>query len=317
MNCEWNAVRDWGWTLQGLQSEMRQAIRELADQLLLKAATDLPADVALALKQAEEREPAQTAKAQLKTILKNIDVSRARHSSICQDPGIISFDVTVGSKFPLDFDLREVLRDATEHATRSIPLRQNICHPLTKKNTTTNTGYGLPIVNYDFQFGKDYLEIWAQLRGGGSAFRSGVYSLAPTAPRVEGIKKLVFDHVTMAGGIPCPPTVVGVGLGGNPDNAMNMAFRALRRVPVGSPNPDGDMADLEKQILAAINSTGIGTMGLGGSTTALAVHIEYCGSHIATHPVAIAFSCWADRFAGARIDPTGKIQWITRHGGDQ
>jgi len=301
--------------LQPSRPDLQLAVRELTDQLLLKAATDLPEGVAAALEQAQAREPVETAKAQLDTILKNIDVSRTRGSSICQDPGIISFDVTVGSRFPLDFDLAEILRTATAEATRSIPLRQNIVHPLTKKNTTTNTGYGLPIVNYEFAYGKDFLEICAQLRGGGSAFRSAVYSLAPTAPRVEGIKKLVFDHVTMAGGIPCPPTVVGVGLGGNPDNALNLAFRALRRLPVGSPHPEPDMAELEHQILKAINTTGIGTMGLGGATTALGVHIEYCGSHIATHPVAIAFSCWANRFATARIDSAGKVEWITRHGG--
>jgi tartrate/fumarate subfamily iron-sulfur-dependent hydro-lyase alpha chain len=301
--------------MQHLQTEMRQAVRELADQLLRKAATDLPEGITAAIKEAWRGETAESAKAQLDTILKNIEVSRSRGSSICQDPGIISFDVTVGSRFPLDFDLAEVLRAATADATASIPLRQNIVHPLTKKNTTTNTGYGLPIVNYEFQFDDDALEISAQLRGGGSAFRSAVYTLAPTAPRLEGIKKLVFDHVTMAGGIPCPPTVVGVGLGGNPDNALKLAFKALRRLPVASPHPDSDMADLESQILKAINSTGIGTMGLGGKTTALGVHIEYCGSHIASHPVAIAFSCWPNRFATARIDSAGNVTWITRHGG--
>jgi len=303
--------------LQGSQSEMRQAVRELADQLLLKAATDLPESVTAALRQARQREPLEMAKAQLDSILQNIEVSRAKGSSICQDPGIISFDITIGSKFPLDFDLAEVLRAATESATRSIPLRQNIVHPLTKKNTTTNTGYDVPIINYQLLFGKDFLEICAQLRGGGSAFRSSVYSLAPTTPRLEGIKKLVFDHVVMAGGIPCPPTVIGVGLGGNPDNALSLAFKALRRLPVGAAHPESDMAELESQILKAINSTGIGTMGLGGETTALAVHIEYCGSHIATHPVGIAFSCWANRFATARIDSAGNVEWISRHGGAQ
>ncbi|MFH1008040.1 MAG: fumarate hydratase, partial [Candidatus Latescibacterota bacterium] len=169
---------------------------------------------------------------------------------------------------------------------------------------------------YHHLFGEDYLEICAMLRGGGSAFRSAVYSLAPTAPRLEGIKKLVFDHVTMAGGIPCPPTIVGVGLGGTPDIAMNLAFKALRRLPVASSHPDPDMADLERQILTAVNATGIGTMGLGGATTALGVHIEYCGSHIATHPVAIAFSCWPNRFSTARIHSSGKVEWMTRHGAD-
>ena len=97
-----------------------------------------------------------------------------------------------------------------------------------------------------------------------------------------------------------------MGLGGNPDNALSLAFKALRRVPVGAPHPESDMAGLESQILQALNATGIGPMGLGGITTALAVHIEYCGSHIATHPVGIAFSCWANRFATARIDRPAK-----------
>ena len=281
--------------------ERLQTVRRVADQLLRKAATDLPQEVADALQQAQLREPVETAKAQLNTILENIDVSRNRSSSICQDPGIISFDVTVGSQFPLDFDLAEVLRTATENATRSIPLRQNIVHPLTKKNTTTNTGHGLPIINYNFLFGKDFLEICAQLRGGGSAFRSAVYTLAPTAPRVEGIKKLVFDHVTMAGGIPCPPTVIGVGIGANPDNALNLAFKALRRLPVGSPHSDSDMAELENQILKAINATGIGTMGLGGDTTVLDAHVETAGTHTACLPIAISFGCWANRVSEAQF----------------
>ncbi len=298
------------------QARMRDAVAELSTQLLTKAATDLPREITAAIRQAREREPVEGAKAQLDTILRNIDISCSRCSSICQDPGIVVFEVTVGSKFKLDFDLPEVFRGATERVTKSVPLRQNICHPLTKKNTGDNTGYDLPYVYYHHLFGADYLEVCAMLRGGGSAFRSGVYSLAPTAPRAEGIKKLVFDHVTMAGGIPCPPTIVGVGLGGTPDIAMNLAFKALRRLPVGSRHPDPDMAELEKQIFTAVNATGIGTMGLGGATTALGIHIEYCGSHIATHPVAIAFSCWPNRFSTARIYRSGKVEWITHHGAD-
>ncbi len=303
--------------MQLSQLDMQRAVRELADELLMKAATDLPEGMVEALKRAEERERSTGAKAHLLTILENVNVSREQHSSICQDPGMISFDVTVGSKFPFDFDLKKLLTDATANATRSIPLRQNLIHPLTMKNTTTNTGYGLPIINYDYLFGEDFLEIAAQLRGGGSAFRSMVYSLAPTAPRPEGIKKIVLDQVTMAGGIPCPPTVIGVGIGANPDNAMRLAFKALRRLPVCSPNPEPDMAKLERQLFEAINSTGIGPMGLGGDTTTLGVHLDYFGGHIASLTVAVAFSCHANRFATARIDSVGKVQWITRHGGTQ
>ncbi len=297
------------------QETMQSRVAELTGQLLVQAATNLPKEVTAALRKAFEQEPAPSGKAQLDTILKNIEVSRLKRNSICQDPGIIVFDVTIGSKFPMDFDLVDIFNTATADATKSIPLRQNIVHPLTKKNTCTNTGYGLPYVFYNYLYGADYLEICAMLRGGGAAFRSAVYSLAPTAPRVEGIKKLVFDHVTMAGGIPCPPTTVGVGLGGTPDIALNLAFKALRRLPVAAPHQEPDIARIEKELLEAVNATGIGTMGLGGATTALGVHVEYCGSHIATHPVAIAFSCWPNRFATARIDSKGNVQWITQHEG--
>jgi fumarate hydratase subunit alpha len=291
--------------------DLKEAVSRLSEKVLTVAATDLPPAMVKALGEADGRERVPAAKAQLETILTNINISKQKCNSICQDPGIPVFDVKIGSKFPLDFDIEAILTKVTADVTKNVPLRQNICHPLTKVNTKTNTGYNLPYIFYKYLYGVDYLEITGMLRGGGSAFRSGVYSLAPTAPRLEGIKKLVFDHVAMAGGIPCPPTVVGVGLGGTPDIALYLAFEALRRSPVGGSHPDADMAKLEEALFVELNKTGIGTMGLGGDTTVLGVHIEYVGSHIATHPVAIAFSCWPNRYATARLYADGRVEWIT------
>lgn len=287
------------------------AFRDLAEQVLTVAATNLPPSQLKALEEATKKETVIAARAQLQTILDNIERARKTCSSICQDPGIPVFKLTIGSECPLRFDIQKTLAEATAAATQKIPLRQNICHPLTKINTANNTGKDVPYVYYDYLPGKDYVEITSQLNGGGSAFRSMVFSLAPTAPRLEGIKKLILDHVAMAGGIPCPPTVIGVGLGGTADIAMKMAFDALRRQPVGAPNPEADMAEIEASLVEALNDTGIGTMGLGGDITVLGVHLEYCASHIASHPVAIAFSCWPNRFATARLHTDGRVQWIT------
>ena len=142
-----------------------------------------------------------------------------------------------------------------------------------------------------------------------------VFSLAPTAPRLEGIKKIILDHVAMAGGIPCPPTVVGVGLGGTPDIALKIAFDQLKRHPVGAPNPEPDMAAIEAELYEALNDTGIGAMGMGGDTTVLGVHVDYCGSHIATHPVAVAFSCWPKPLRQGPDVRDGRVEWMTHKEG--
>ena len=292
-------------------ADVKVKFTQLAEQILILAGTDLPASQVKALEEANQRETVTAAKAQLGTMLKNVEIARKKCGSICQDPGIPVFDLAIGSRFPLEFDIQEALAAATAQVTKKVPLRQNICHPLTKVNSRDNTGRNIPWIYYDYLPGKDYVEVKGHLRGGGSGFRSMVFSLAPTAPRVEGIKKLVLDHVAMAGGIPCPPTIVGVGLGGTPDIALKLAFDALTRQPVGASNPEPDMAGIETVLYEAINSTGIGAMGLGGDTTVLGVHLEYCGSHIATHPVAIAFSCWPTRFAKVRLYADGRTEWLT------
>lgn len=292
-------------------TELEKTFTDVATRLLTLAATDLPAPQEQALQDARKRETVTAAQAQLDTMLKNVALARAKCSSICQDPGVPVFNLSIGSQMPLHFDVEAALKKVTAKVTASVPLRQNICHPLTKVNTTTNTGSGMPFIWYDYLPGEAYVDIVAQLKGGGAAFRSMVFSLAPTAPRLEGIKKIVMDHVAMAGGIPCPPTVVGVGLGGTPDIAMKLAFDALRRYPVGSPHPEAAMAEIERDLFASLNATGIGAMGMGGDTTVLGVHLEYVDSHIATHPVAVAFSCWPNRLSRARLYADGRVEWLT------
>lgn len=286
-------------------------IKALTRSLIGMAATQLPDEVVASLRAARERESNPTAQQQLSTILENVHICQEGRSSICQDPGIPCIDMTVGSDFGLNTDCNRIFTEAVAEMTGELPLRQNITHPLTKENTGNNTGYGIPYVFYNYLYGADYLEITVSFRGGGAAFRSGVYATSPTLDRTEAIKKIVFDLVSMAGGIPCPPTTIGVGIGGNPHMALCMAFNALRRLPPSSPHPDLQFAELERELKDALNQSGIGTMGLGGDTTVLGVHIEGCGAHIAGMPVAVAFSCWPNRFATARLYKDGRTQWLT------
>lgn len=202
-------------------------IKTLARALIGTAATQLPDDVVVSLQAAYERESISTAQQQLLTILENVRLCKEDTISICQDPGIPCVELTIGSEFGLDVDCGSIFTEAVAEMTEELPLRQNITHPLTKENTGTNTGYGIPYFFYDYLYGADYLEITVSFRGGGSAFRSGVYSTSPTLDRTEAIKKIVFDLVAMAGGIPCPPTTIGIGIGGNPHMALCQALAAL------------------------------------------------------------------------------------------
>lgn len=294
-----------------------ERIKEISEKLIILAATRLPDGVLLSLQEAAQKESNQTAKEQLVTILKNAEISSECGVSICQDPGVPVIDVTLGSDFPLKVDFQAIFQEVLAKVTASLPLRQNVVHPLSKQNSGSNTGWDIPYIFYDYSYGKDYLEMTVNFRGGGAAFRSGVVTVSPTMSRVKAVKKIVFDMVTMAGGIPCPPTTIGVGLGANPHVALKLAFDGLKRLPVGSHHPDPDMAELEDALTQTLNKSGIGPMGLGGDTTVMAVHVNYCGSHIASTPVAVAFSCWPNRFATVRLYKDGGVQWLTHKGVNQ
>jgi fumarate hydratase subunit alpha len=181
-------------------------------------------------------------------------------------------------------------------------------NPFTNKNSGDNTGRYIPYVNWEISDG-DWLEISVLLKGGGSENACALRMMEPSEG-VEGMKKFVVECVLKAGGMPCPPTIVGVGVGGGADIAMALAKRALLR-PIGEENPNMDLAKIEKELCEAINVTGIGPMGLGGDVTALDVKIEYAHRHPASYPVAVAFQCWAARRAAARIYPNGEIEYLT------
>ena len=275
-------------------------------QLIRKAETELPSDVLIKLKEAYQNETG-VAKIQLEAILQNVKLAQKTRCPLCQDTGILTFFIRVGSRFPAIGILQHSIEQAIIQATTEIPLRPNTVDPVTNKNHGDNLGAYHPHIVWDFEAG-DMVHITILPKGSGSENMSALGMLSPSAG-FDGIKQFVVDVVKKADGRPCPPIVVGVGIGGNADLAMNLGKRALLR-PVGDTHPEKHIARLEKELLEMMNATGIGPMGLGGTITALDVHVEVGFRHPASLPVGVVIQCWADRRATLVIKKDGS--WKVR-----
>jgi fumarate hydratase subunit alpha len=278
----------------------KEILIETAVKLLRKAETDLPVDVEEALKKAHREEREKLGGIQLKEILENIKYARENHIPLCQDTGIINFYVKIGDKTGISpEEIEKTLRKATKLATGEIPLRPNAVNPLTRENTGDNTGTGIPYVEIEYLKGEDYLEITAFPKGAGSENMSRLKMLKPS-DGIKGVKRFVLESVAEAKGNPCPPGVIGIGVGGSSDLATKMAKKALLR-KIGERNKDKETANLEEELEEAINKLGIGAMGLGGTVSCLSVAVEVAHTHTGSLPVAVNIGCWATRKATVRI----------------
>ncbi len=269
-----------------------------------KAATVLPADVVRGLEATRDRE-AGAARVQIEAILKNIVIARDGAVPICQDTGTITFFVKLGVGFPHLADLWRALPAATRAATQAVPLRPNTVHPFTGKNPGDNTGRYIPAITWEATEGNE-VEIHVLPKGGGSENCSVLQMLIPGAG-LKGVKEAVVEHVVSCGGRPCPPTVIGVGIGGGADLAVKLGKLALLR-PLGQRHPEPEVAAIEAELEELINASGVGPMGLGGRTTVLAVHAEYAHRHPASLPLGIVVQCWAHRRAVVRVRSNGQIE---------
>jgi len=272
-------------------------IEMVAVNLLGLATTKLPRDVKEALQRACREEESEIGKIQLETILNNVELAEETGTPICQDTGTIIFYVKAGARAK---NLSEI--------NEAVPLRPNAVNPFTQENTGDNTGRLIPFIHWEIVSG-DGIEITAFPKGGGSENVCTLSMLTPSEG-VKGLKKFVVDAVIRAGAMPCPPTIVGVGVGGGSDIAMKLAKVALLR-PLNQPNPNPELAKMEEELREAANMTGIGPMGLGGKFTVLGVNIEWAHRHPASYPVGVAFQCWAARRASARLHSDRTVEYLT------
>ena len=289
--------------------DFSRVIEDMGFQLISLAVTDLPQDVRNRLRQAYDNEKSEIGRTQLKTILDNIELADKLKLPMCQDTGIISFYVKLGAGFPAINVVEDALTKALRRATTDIPLRPNVVHPITRANSGDNTGLRVPHIEWEIAGAGDFLEVTVFPKGAGSENMCSFKMLKP-GEGVQGIKKFVVDTVVEAGGQPCPPIILGVGIGGTADVVMGLAKRALT-TPLDESNPDPEIASLEKELYELINETGIGPQGLGGTYTALSVKALYSYCHTASLPVACAIQCWAARKSSARVSRDGTVSYLT------
>ena len=283
-------------------------VEETAKQLYIRALCDLPPDVREALKKARDRETQPAAQAVFDAIFRNIEVADRDKTLICQDTGLPIYKVAIGSRFPWNgYQINARLYEGALRATREFPFRGSSTHPLTRVNPQTSVGPGLPVIYYDFLEDSDCLDILMAPKGSGSENMSKMQMFYP-AHGVKAVKKFILDTVVESGANPCPPGVIGVGIGGTADLVMKLAKDAILR-PVGRRNPDPQIAEMEEELEDAINATGRGPMGLGGDVSTLAVHIESAYTHITQNPVAVNTQCWPARRARAVIRPDGHVEY--------
>ncbi|WP_456435883.1 fumarate hydratase [Methanopyrus sp.] len=290
--------------------KLLESISEATVEALRVAETKLPDDVLERLERALDEEDCH-AQTMLEAILENVRIAEEKGLPMCQDTGLITVFAEIGREFPLRLagTIRDGIEEGIRRATEEIPLRPNVVHPISRENTGDNTGYRVPIVRFIPTKGKE-LKLHFLPKGFGSENSSAVTRLLPTEG-LEGVREFVVRTVREAGGMPCPPIVLGVGVGGTIDEATHLAKLALFR-PLNVRNPDPEIADLEEELLEEINRLGIGPMGLGGRTTALAVNVELAYTHTAGLPVAVNVQCWAARRATAIVYPDGFFEVTQR-----
>jgi len=278
-------------------------VEEVARELYVRALKILPPDIKEGFARLAASETDATAKTVLGTMITNIRVAEDTENMLCQDTGIPIYNVTIGRGVEIEgSDLQRAIRRGCERATREHPLRSSVVHPITRKNEHTSCGPGVPPIHFDFS-DDEKLVIEMVPKGSGSENNSWLRMAIP-AEGVDAIKTFVVDCVLDAGGKTCPPTIVGVGVGGTSDLCVALAKRAATR-PLGTARADPEGAALEKSLTEAVNTLGVGPQGLGGDSTAFAVHVEIAATHITMNPVAVNMQCHSARRASASFTPAG------------
>ena len=266
-----------------MPSPFFEKVASAVEAAIHDAETELPADVISVLTRAYETETSAVAKGEYENIFENLRIAKERDVPICQDTGLIVIYITLPPSVPYSSELYEAAAEGVSRATVSVPLRPNAVDPISRHNSGNNCGAGIPSIHI---LPGDKFSVTVLPKGAGSENMSQIKMMLPS--EVGNIADFVCEVVRTAGSRPCPPMVVGVGIGGTFDSAPALAKEALL-LPIDS------MDEFEQSICDKINELGIGAMGLGGKTTALAVKVKRGACHTASLPVAVNIQCWCCR----------------------
>jgi len=285
-----------------------QLQKEIHD-MVIRAVTGISDDVRLPLEQALERETSKRSQDILRSMLNNLEVARKQDKAVCQSPGYPTTYVAYGDDFSPK-GLKEAVGASVLEATKRGYLRPSIVDPLTRENSGDNTGKGVPNIEYLYKTGMPYTDIVISFKGCGAELGNAMEILTPAklGEGLKGLKRFVLETALNAGGKPCPPYGIGIGIGGQMDIAARLSRFAISTRRWDDINPDPELAALEAELKDGINALKLGAAGIGGDTSALAVKIERAHTHTAIAPVAINFHCWVARRAGIRIFSDGHTE---------
>ena len=281
-----------------------ELVKTVTSQLYDRSLRGIPADAKEALRRADAAESNETAKHTLRIMLQSAEAAERSQHFICSDAGVPVFFVRVGTQARFSGSVRQAITDGFAELVETIqpPLLPHVTNPLTLERGYR--GKGMPIVTFDLVDNCDHVDITCSPKALGSGRWAALEIFS--FPDLKTIENFVMETVIKAGSQPCPPVVIGVGIGGTFDYAAKLAKEATLR-PIGEQHPEKLVADMERRLVEAINKTGFGPMGTGGDSTAMAVHVNYAAGHGFT-PVAVAFNCWINRRTRARLHADGSVE---------
>lgn len=284
-------------------------VRTEVHAAVLRAVTGISADVHALLQEALSRESNPTAQSMLASMLDNLVIAKREDKAVCQSPGYPTVWLTYGDE-NMPLCVKETVAEAVAEATRRGYLRPSIVDPLTRQNSGDNTGQGVPNMEYDHIPGQPYVDFIISFKGCGAELGNALQIMTPAklGKNLVGLKRFILETAIAAGGKPCPPYGIGIGIGGQMDVAARLSRRAISTRRWDDVNPDPALAALEDELKGAVNSLGLGAAGTGGDTVALAIKIERAHTHTAIAPVAVNFHCWVARRAGIRIWDDGRAE---------
>ncbi|MEM3404703.1 MAG: fumarate hydratase [Nitrososphaerales archaeon] len=278
-------------------------MKGIAIEMVKRSCTQLPRDVMTLLRERWTKESNSAARRLLEVMLKNAELAAVENKPICQSPGYPVLYVTLGSDFILCANIQKIFAKAIVDATKKGYLRPSIVHPFSRENSGDNSGLGIPDVEIESNPDLDYLELTLSFKGCGSELANRIQVLTPAqiGEKGRGIKRFILEATANAGGIPCPPVAVGIGIGGQMHYAAKLSRKVVGVREWTDKNPDPEVASLENELLQQMNSLGIGPAGIGGDTTALAVKVGMVSTHTAICPIAVNFHCWVGRKCKIRV----------------
>lgn len=288
-----------------------ELIRKEVHDAVIRAVTEISADVKALLEEALAKETNETAKSMLSSMVENLAVAKEADKAVCQSPGYPTTWLSYGDgNFPNY--ISEVIGEAVAEATKKGYLRPSIVDPLTRHNPGNNTGKGVPNIEYQYKPGQNYVDFIISFKGCGAELGNAMKIMTTATLGLDkdfqGLKRFVLETAVAAGGKPCPPFGIGIGIGGQMDIASKLSREAISTRKWDDENEDPMLARLEKELKDNINALGLGAAGTGGDTVCLAVKIGTAATHTAIAPVAINFHCWVARRAGVRIYDDGRVE---------